>query len=136
MIHSVRSEALDWLEEAEADLAHAKASAEMNHYSWSCFAAQQACEKALKALALVTLRRRPLHLHDLTKLYSDVEPRLKLKRAVVEGLAELSSFYTLARYPNAGLTKPSKSISKRQAERAIKISESVVREIRRVIEAT
>ncbi len=125
----------DWLSEAEADLAHARASMNMGSYSWGCFAAQQACEKALKAIALATLRRRPSHFHDLTKLYFDVKSALKLKRAVVEALAELSSFYTLARYPNAGLTRPSKSISKRQAERAIRMSEEVLKEVHRVIEA-
>ena len=40
----------DWLRQAEADLKHAQSATEHKNYEWSCFAAQQAAEKAVKAL--------------------------------------------------------------------------------------
>lgn len=39
----------DWMAQAESDLEHAKKSLKMQDYNWSCFASQQAAEKALKA---------------------------------------------------------------------------------------
>lgn len=83
------------------------------------FAAQQSAEKALKAFLMASSRKRPSHVHDLTKLYDEAKNELTLPLDVSENLGELSSYYTLARYPNAGLTRPSVGISKTQAERAI-----------------
>ena len=40
----------DWLRQAEKDLAHARLSLDNGDYEWSCFAAQQAAEKGLKAV--------------------------------------------------------------------------------------
>lgn len=42
----------DWLKQSEADLRHARNALADGDYEWSCFAAQQAGEKALKALYL------------------------------------------------------------------------------------
>ena len=41
---------LDWFRQAEADLRHARHALEDGDFEWSCFAAQQAAEKALKAV--------------------------------------------------------------------------------------
>ena len=41
---------MDWLRQAEHDLAVARSNAQNNHNDWACFASQQAAEKALKAL--------------------------------------------------------------------------------------
>ncbi len=41
---------IDWLRQAKADLEHAKLSAREQDFEWSCFAAQQAAEKAIKAV--------------------------------------------------------------------------------------
>jgi HEPN domain-containing protein len=40
----------DWLRQAKKDLGHARRSLEMEDYEWSCFAALQSAEKAVKAL--------------------------------------------------------------------------------------
>jgi HEPN domain-containing protein len=42
----------DWFRQAEADLRHARNSLEIGDFEWSCFAAHQAAEKALKAVFL------------------------------------------------------------------------------------
>jgi HEPN domain-containing protein len=36
----------DWLDQAVRDVEHARASIELGHFEWSCFAAQQAAEEA------------------------------------------------------------------------------------------
>jgi len=123
---SFRLEVLDWLREARADLEHAKLSLEGGSYNWACFAAQQCVEKALKAFLMGVMRRRPSHVHDLTRLYAEVKDRLKLPNDVIQRLGELSSYYTIARYPNAGLMRPSIGISRTQAEEAIALAEKVI----------
>ena len=40
----------DWLRQAKRDLEHARHALEDRDYEWSCFAAQQAAVKAVKAL--------------------------------------------------------------------------------------
>ncbi len=44
------SRALDWFRQTLKDLEHVRKSIELEHYEWACFAAQQAAEKAVKAL--------------------------------------------------------------------------------------
>jgi len=132
----VRPETLDWLEEAKKDLKHARDSLKLRSFSWSCFAAQQACEKALKAFSLGVARRRPTHLHDLTVLYHEVKSHLKLPNDIAANLGELSAYYALARYPNAGLTRPSIGISRLQAERAIATARKVLEKVEEIFTHT
>jgi HEPN domain-containing protein len=40
----------DWLEQAQGDLAHAGNDLEDGFYDWACFSAQQAANKAAKAV--------------------------------------------------------------------------------------
>jgi len=122
----VRREALDWLEEAKADLRHASQSCTVGSYNWACFAAEQAAEKAMKAFLIGVLRRRPIHVHDLTALHRQARGRLKLPSSVSDRLAELSAYYTGARYPNSGINRPSISISATQAKSALKIARGIV----------
>lgn len=44
--------ARDWLRQAERDLEQAEDSRRAGRHKWACFAAQQAAEKAVKALHL------------------------------------------------------------------------------------
>ncbi|AFA39285.1 putative conserved protein related to C-terminal domain of eukaryotic chaperone, SACSIN [Pyrobaculum oguniense TE7] len=113
----MRDEVLYWLSEARADLRHVEASMRLGDYNWACFAAQQAAEKALKALILHLLGEYPRG-QDLVVLYRRVRAHLQL--GVGEAaLSRLSAFYTLARYPNAGLVRPSEEIASEQAEEAL-----------------
>jgi len=40
----------DWMDQAEWDLSHAESDLERDFYDWACFSAQQAAEKAVKAV--------------------------------------------------------------------------------------
>jgi len=127
----VRNEVESWLHEAKADLRHAKKSLEMGDYNWACFAAQQAAEKALKAY-LLHVAGEYARGHDLVALY---------KRAVREGglvlneaaLSRLSVYYTIARYPNAGIERPSEEIAEGQAVEAVATSEVVIDEVSKAV---
>lgn len=128
---SVRDEVVNWLDSAEADLKHAKKSLEINDYNWACFAAQQAAEKALKALIMHVVGEYPRG-RDLVKLYRMVKEFAELK--VDEGkLARLSSYYTQARYPNAGIERPHEELSEELAIEAIEVAEAVVHEVTKII---
>jgi HEPN domain-containing protein len=48
----VTSRAQDWYSQAEKDLEPAKDCRRSGRHEWACFAAQQAAEKAVKALHL------------------------------------------------------------------------------------
>lgn len=122
----VRGEAADWLWEAWADLRHAERSLSLGDYNWACFAAQQAAEKALKAFFIAVLRRRPPHIHDLTVLYGEVSGELELSEDVTARLGRLSSYYVVSRYPNAGVLRPSRGVSRVEAEDAIRLAKEVV----------
>ena len=50
----IRGEALDWLHEAQEDLEVARELLEFGRFSHACFLAQQAAEKALKALSITS----------------------------------------------------------------------------------
>lgn len=42
----------DWMDQAARDLAHAKQDLSTGFHEWACFSAQQAAEKAAKAVLL------------------------------------------------------------------------------------
>jgi len=132
-VRRVRTEALDWLEEARADLRHASQVHRIGSHNWACFAAEQAAEKALKAFLIGILRKRPIRTHDLTTLHEQTRRKLKFPSSILNGLAELSAYYTVARYPNAGLNRPSVSITSTQAKSAIRIAGGIVAIVQREI---
>ena len=86
----------DWLAQAERDLEQARASREDGRHEWACFAAQQAAEKAVKAL----------HLHRGQEAWGHVVARLlrELPLAVepllIDKAKVLDNFYVGTRYPN------------------------------------
>lgn len=88
--------ARDWIAQAEKDLALAVVAQSSGSHEWACFAAQQAGEKAVKAL----------HLHLGQEAWGHVVARLlrELPRMPPEDLIDrgkvLDNFYVPSRYPN------------------------------------
>ncbi|MFA4902049.1 MAG: HEPN domain-containing protein [Desulfobaccales bacterium] len=93
------SRAGDWFNQALRDLEQAQDSRAAGRHEWACFAAQQAAEKAVKAL----------HLHFGQEAWGHVIARLlqELPAAVtppgdlIEKSRVLDNFYIPARYPNS-----------------------------------
>lgn len=64
--------------------------------------------------------------HDLVELSNEVRDTFQLRSDVADNLPELSTYYTQARYPNAGLGRPSIEIGGTQAQRSLKTARGVV----------
>jgi len=92
----VANRASDWFDQAQRDLEHARASRDQGSHEWACFAAQQAAEKAVKAL----------HLHLGQEVWGHVVARLlrelpvEVDTLLVEKGKVLDNFYVPSRYPN------------------------------------
>ena len=91
--------ARDWLNQATRDLEQAEDSRRAGRHEWACFAAQQAAEKAVKALHL--------HLgqeawgHVVARLLQELPDTTRVPGELVEKGRVLDSFYIPPRYPNS-----------------------------------
>ena len=88
--------AVDWFRQAERDLEQAVASSRDGLHEWACFAAQQAAEKAVKALHLAKGQEAWGHVvaRLLTQLPVAVPPDL------IEKARVLDNYYVPTRYAN------------------------------------
>ncbi|HLD59250.1 MAG TPA: HEPN domain-containing protein [archaeon] len=109
-----------WLEKAITDFAYAKHSLEFGSLDWAQLAAQQAAEKALKAVCIekgVGL----IKTHDLQLLARKVNA----PKEIIGQSSLLNSFYTISRYPDLGTDLDEKTL-KEATEDAIIAAEKVV----------
>jgi len=96
--------AADWLHQARQDLDQASLSAAHGHHEWSCFAAHQAVEKALKGLHL--RHNQQVWGHGLGRLFLDlpdaVQESMEAKVLdLVERMRILDALYIPTRYPDS-----------------------------------
>jgi HEPN domain-containing protein len=88
----------DWLRQAEADLRHARNARSTRGYEWSCFAAQQAAEKAVKAV-IYRLGGEAWG-HSVTILAGELAERADVPEPVLDAARRLDKHYIPTRYPN------------------------------------
>ena len=91
--------AKDWLAQAERDLEQAEDSRRAGRHEWACFAAQQAAEKAVKALHLALGQEAWGHV--IARLLRDLPREVKVPEEILNKAKVLDNFYIPARYPNA-----------------------------------
>ena len=91
----MREEIVNWWKQAEKDLKAAKDSFNSSNFDWASFQAQQAAEKALKALYLKN-HGKLIKTHDLFLL----SKRLNSPEEIVTLCKKLSPVYVETRYPN------------------------------------
>ena len=92
----------DWLAQADHDLGQATASHRDGRHDWSCFAAHQAAEKAVKAFHLSLGREAWGHVTArLLKQLPTPPPAELIDRARI-----LDNYYVPARYPNGHVEGP------------------------------
>lgn len=122
-----RAEAGRWLAAAGEDLAYARHAASGGHHAPACFYAQQAAEKAVKAVHYSRGARAVLG-HNLRALVEGLEPREPRLYALLDAARELDLFYVPTRYPN-GLDAgtPAQAFSSPHSKRALELAERILR---------
>ena len=116
----------DWFRQAKADLRHARNALDDGDYEWSCFAAQQAAEKALKAVFLK-------HSMDawgraLTALIGNLPQMVDTPSGTLVDYARmLDKHYIPARYPNGfDSGAPTDFYTRTEAENAVQHAEAIL----------
>lgn len=119
------SRAQDWLRQALRDLDHARDALARGTFEWAAFAAQQAAEKAVKALFQ--------HLgaeargHSVTQLLGALPPDVRPREALIETAKELDKHYVAPRYPNSYPEgAPMDFYTRAEAERALAGAELIL----------
>jgi len=91
--------AWDWLNQAKRDLEQAEDSRRAGRHEWACFAAQQAAEKAVKALHLYLGQEAWGYV--IARLLQELPEAVAVADELVEKARVLDSFYIPPRYPNS-----------------------------------
>jgi HEPN domain-containing protein len=114
---------LEWLNRARSNLARAKADIRLSdvYLEDLCFDAQQAAEKAIKAV-LLNLRVPFPYIHDLAELLDLVQKAGKPIPKPVRDAGRLTRFAVVTRYP--GMAEP---VTREDYRRAVRIAERVFR---------
>ncbi|MGH2990582.1 MAG: HEPN domain-containing protein [Solirubrobacterales bacterium] len=86
----------DWLRQAELDLDAARGAAEQSRFEWTCFIAQQAAEKAVKAVHEAA--GTEAWGHSVAGLLAGLD---LVPADVVDAGKALDRHYVPTRYPNA-----------------------------------
>ncbi len=116
---------LDWFRQAKRDLDHARESAVNGKHEWACFAAQQAAEKAVKALHL-SLGQEALG-HMVSKLIQELPKEIELPDELLDKARTLDNSYITARYPNGHPEgSPFEYFGRKQSEEAIAYASEIV----------
>jgi HEPN domain-containing protein len=122
----------DWWVQAQADLRHARNARESGSYEWACFAAQQAAEKAIKAV--FEKRGQRVWGHTLTHLVQALEEEVPIPDELFEQAKILDKHYIPTRYPN-GLAQgaPTEFYTRQEADDAIRYSQAILQFCERLL---
>lgn len=119
----------DWLNQSLRDLDMAQDARRNDRHEWACFAAQQAAEKAVKALHL--------HLgqeawgHVISKLLRELPVSVAVPEEFVEKGRVLDNFYIPSRYPNSHPAgAPFEHYGPLQSEEAIRYAREIIEFVR------
>jgi HEPN domain-containing protein len=111
----------DWLNRARSNLVRARSEIEGVYLEDLCFDAQQAAEKATKAVLIHKKTRFP-YVHDLAELLTLVEQAGQAVPQSVKQAARLTRYAVVTRYP--GFVEP---VSREEYAEAVSIAQAVVR---------
>lgn len=115
-----------WLQQAERDLGAGWALVDAEYFEQACFVAQQAAEKAVKAIAYALGERRVLG-HSVFELTQQCGDRVPALRGLRKSARILDLYYIPTRYPN-GLpgSLARDAFTKEQATEGLDVSERFV----------
>jgi HEPN domain-containing protein len=113
----------DWMAQARRDLEQAEASRRDGRHEWACFAAQQAAEKAVKAVHLA--RGQEAWGHVVGRLILDLPAPFPPE--LVDKAKVLDNFYMPTRYANGHPEgAPFEHYGPLQSEEAIRYASEIV----------
>ncbi|MCX6096655.1 MAG: HEPN domain-containing protein [Candidatus Bipolaricaulota bacterium] len=89
----------DWLDQARADLDHARKSVALGDYAWVCFAAHQAAKAATKGLH--SRRGQIAWGHSVAALLRELPDEVRLNLELMDAAKALDRHYIPTRDPDA-----------------------------------
>lgn len=115
----------DWMEQAERDLQRARLDIQYEFWEWACFTAQQAAEKAVKALLMN--RGASAWGHAITPMFLRLEG-VQIPDELMSNAQLLDAYYIPTRYPNGFPEgKPSDYFNSRKAREAVDAAADIIR---------
>ncbi len=109
----------EWMNRARSNLALAKNRIPEAYLEDLCFEAQQAAEKAIKAVLITRCIEFP-YVHDLNRLLALLEEAGEIIPETIRKAESLTTYAITTRYPSAG-----KPISLQEYREALEIAEAV-----------
>jgi len=120
----------DWLAQADRDLALAVTARAAGSFEWACFAAQQAAEKAVKAVILS--RGGEPWGHSVLALLAALPEGVAVEDRLRDNARALDKLYIPTRYPNGfDQGKPADYFTDRDAAAALQQADDVIAFCRR-----
>ncbi|MDR7522309.1 MAG: HEPN domain-containing protein [Armatimonadota bacterium] len=115
----------DWMASAAADLEHARSDRDRGFHNWACFSAQQAAEKAVKAV--FQKMGAEAWGHSIADLLGELNNHYEVPPSLVDRALELDKAYIPTRYPNAHPSgTPGDRYTKEEARRLIEHAEAIL----------
>ena len=112
-----------WLAKAKKDLSAAKNSLNSRDYEWACFQAQQAVEKALKAIYIKKYKKL-LKIHDLVLLAR----KINAPQEIIIFCSKINPSYIDTRYPDL-----SKGYTEKDAKEILNLTEEILKWIEKIL---
>ena len=115
----------DWFRQSVRDLEHARHALKDGDYEWACFAAQQATEKAVKAVYQRIGADAWGHASSI--LLANLPAELQPGDTLLDKAKELDKHYITSRYPNFHPSgAPFDYYTEGEAERAIDYAQELI----------
>lgn len=115
----------DWFKQALRDIEQAEDSQRAGRHEWACFAAQQAAEKAVKALHLYL--KQEAWGHVIAQLLGELPASTTVPQELIEKGRVLDNFYVPTRYANGHPSgAPYEHYGVLQSDQAIKYASEII----------
>ncbi len=115
----------DWINQAEKDLKAAEELMKDESFEWSCFVAQQAAEKAIKAV-FQNLNAAAWG-HSIFDLMRILSKKVEVNEELLNCARSLDRYYVPTRYPNSFESgSPYEYFTRRDAENGIVCSRRII----------
>ena len=114
------------MDQAEGDLEHAKSDRGGGYHDWACFSAQQAGEKAAKAVFQKI--GAEAWGHSVADLLVELSKKHQISEEFMNRALELDKAYILTRYPSVHPSGSPKNLyTKEESRRLIEHAEKIIR---------